>query len=173
MTIKEIAGELGIHEGTARRDLAALKEEWRREMIEDVDVVVARDLAEIGMVKQEAWFLFQQSLEVGEETVTEAEVLAKDGGVQMLRTVVKGNPKGSLAALKTVVSCIEKRRKILGLDAEVKGLGAGKKISFTVKIGDRVLVSEASTEDPDDILDAEVVELDSTGKVLPSGLEDG
>ena len=46
-------------------------------------------------------------------------------------------------------------------------------MSFTVRIGDRILVSEASTIDPEeDILDAEVVELDSAGKALPSGTED-
>lgn len=173
LTAKEVAEEFSITVASARRDLVAIRELWRREMIEDVDVVVARDLAELGMVKREAWMVYQESLEVGEETVTEAEVLHKDGSVHNLRKVETMNPKGNLAALKTVVQCIEKKRKILGLDNEASGLGAGKKISFTVKIGDRVLVSEASTEDPDDILDAEVVELDSTGRVLPSGLEDG
>jgi hypothetical protein len=57
------------------------------------------------------------------------------------------------------------------LDKETGGGGSGKLVVFTVKIGDRVIVSEASTAEPEDILDAEVVELDSTGRALPSGTE--
>jgi hypothetical protein len=118
------------------------------------------------LVKAEAWGVYAQSLEVGERVVTVADT--KDGTFE---TVTETNPKANLHALKLVQSCIEKRRKILGLDKETAGGGAGKMIVFTVKIGDRVLVSEASTVEPEDILDAEVVELDSTGKALPSGTE--
>lgn len=164
---------MGVSESTASRDLAAIKEQWRLEMIEDVDVMVARDLAELGLVKSEAWWTYQQSLEVGDETVTEQEVLiGKDGDSRVLRTTVVQNPKANLSALKLVQSCIEKKREILGLDKAAASASSGKMISFTVRIGDRVLVSESSTVDPkDDILDAEVVELDSTGKALPSGDE--
>ena len=168
MTGKEVAEEFGIAESTASRDIAAVKKLWREAMIEDVDVMIARDLAELGLVKNEAWWIYQQSVEVGEEVVTVAET--KDGTFE---TVTTTNPKANLHALKMVQSCIEKKRKILGLDREGASGGSGKMISFTVKIGDRVLVSEASTVEPeDDILDAEVVELDSTGKALPSGTGD-
>jgi predicted transcriptional regulator len=169
MTGREVAEVLEISESTASRDIAAVKALWRAEMIQDIDVMVARDLAELGMVKNEAWAAYQQSIEVGEEVVTVAET--KDGTFE---TVTTTNPKANLHALKLVQSCIEKKRKILGLDKETSGGASGKMISFTVKIGDRVLVSEASTAEPrDDILDAEVVELDSTGKALPSGDEAG
>jgi hypothetical protein len=118
------------------------------------------------LVKAEAWRAYQASLEEGDviETVTTG-----DGG--NTTTVVTTNAKPDLHALKLVQSCIEKRRRILGLDKESLG-GGTKKISFTVKIGDRVLVSEASTADDDDIVDAEYTRLDSSGKALPSG-EDG
>lgn len=173
MSGTEVAEVMGVSESTASRDLAAIKEQWRLEMIEDVDVMVARDLAELGLVKSEAWWTYQQSLEVGDETVTEQEVLiGKDGDSRVLRTTVVQNPKANLSALKLVQSCIEKKREILGLDKAAASASSGKMISFTVRIGDRVLVSESSTVDPkDDILDAEVVELDSTGKALPSGDE--
>jgi hypothetical protein len=118
------------------------------------------------MVKAEAWRCYVESCEVG-ETVTVVEE-TKDGTYTKVSST---NPKASLHALKLVQSCIEKRRRILGLDKEVGGGNVGKMISFTVKIGDRVIVSEASTMLPEDILDAEVVELDSTGKALPSGTE--
>ena len=169
MTGKEVAETIGISESTASRDIAAVKKLWREEMIEHVDVMVARDLAELGMVKQEAWWCYQQSIENGEETVTET-VLA-DG--KEIVTTVKTNPKADLHALKLVQSCIEKKRKILGLDKEGAGAGGAKLVSFTVRIGDRVLVSEASTVDPeDDIVEAEMVELDSAGMALPSGTGD-
>jgi len=167
MTGREVAEELGISESTASRDIAAVKKIWRDEMIEDVDLMVARDLAELGMVKNEAWAVYAASLEVGDEVVTVAET--KDG---TFTTETVSNPKANLHALKLVQSCIEKKRKILGLDKEEGVGGKPKLVSFTVKIGDRVLVSEASTIEPeDDIVDAEVVELDSTGKALPSGTE--
>ena len=166
MTGREVALVMGITESTANRDIRRIKAAWRAAMIEDMDIVIARDLAELGLVKAEAWGVYAASLEVGERTVTVAET--KDGTFE---TVTETNPKASLHALKLVQTCIEKRRRILGLDKETHGSGAGKMISFTVKIGDRVIVSEASTMPPDDILDAEVVELDSTGKALPSGTE--
>lgn len=173
MTGKEISEELGITESTASRDIAAVKKIWRAAIIEDVDAMMSRDLAELGMIQREAWWLYQQSIEAGDVTETDADVLTRSGDIVNLHTRVEQNPKGSLAALKMVQSCIEKKRKILGLDKEVGGAGSGKLISFTVKIGDRVLESEASTVSGDDILDAEMVELDSTGKALPSGTEDG
>jgi DNA-binding CsgD family transcriptional regulator len=167
MTGREVAEELGISESTASRDIAAVKKIWRDEMLEDVDAMVARDLAELGLVKNEAWRCYVESCEVGDKVVTVAET--KDGTFE---TVTESNPKASLHALKLVQSCIEKKRKILGLDKEEVGSGKARLVSFTVKIGDRVLVSEASTAEPeDDILDAEVVELDSRGKALPSGTE--
>lgn len=164
MSATEISEVLGVHISTATRDLAAIKAEWREEMMLDVDAVLARDLAELGMVKQEAWRAYAMSLEKGDETVTEQEI----GDGKVLRTVVTQNPKPDLGALKMVAGCIERKRKILGLDKEEAGRGP-KQIVFTVRIGDRVLVSESSTGRLDDIEDAEVVELDSTGKALPSG----
>lgn len=166
VTAKEMCEALGISHSTASRDIAAVKAVWRAEMIADMDAVIARDLAELGMVKAEAWSRYVESCEVG-EIVTTVET-TKDGTFTKTSTT---NPKASLHALKLVTLCIEKRRRILGLDKETGGANAGKQISFTVKIGERVLVSEASTMPPEDILDAEVVELDSTGKALPSGTE--
>lgn len=167
LTGREVAETLGISDSTASRDIAAIKKLWRDEMLEDVDLMVARDLAELGMVKQEAWRVYADSCEIGDEVVTVAET--KDG---TFRTETVSNPKANLHALRMVQSCIEKKRKILGLDKEDAGGGKAKLVSFTVKIGDRVLVSEASTVEPeDDILDAEMVELDSQGKALPSGTE--
>jgi hypothetical protein len=167
MTGKEVAEELGISDSTASRDIAAVKALWREEMIEDIDVMIARDLAELGMVKNEAWRCYVESCEVGDTVTTVAET--KDGTFE---TVTESSPKANLHALKLVQSCIEKKRKILGLDKEEVGGGKAKLVSFTVRIGDRVLVSEASNVEPeDDILDAEMVELDSTGKALPSGTE--
>jgi DNA-binding transcriptional ArsR family regulator len=166
ITAKEMSEALGITQSTASRDIAAVKKAWRAEMIQDMDAVIARDLAELGMVKAEAWRTYVESCEEGEVVTTVAET--KDG---VFETVTSTNPKASLHALKLVMGCIDKRRRILGLDKEAGGGGAGKMISFTVKIGDRVIVSEASTMPPEDILDAEVVELDSTGKALPSGIE--
>ena len=167
LTGREVAEIMGVTESTASRDIAAIKALWREAMIEDVDVMIARDLAELGMVKQEAWRCYAESCEVGDKVVTVAET--KDG---VFTTETESNPKANLHALKLVQSCIEKKRKILGLDKEDAGGGKAKLVSFTVRIGDRVLVSEASNVEPeDDILDAEMVELDSTGKALPSGTE--
>jgi hypothetical protein len=166
MTGREVAMAMAITESTANRDIRRIKAAWRAAMIEDMDAVIARDLAELGMVKSEAWGVYVESCEVGEVVRTIADT--KDGKFE---TVTETNPKPSLHALKLVMGCIEKRRRILGLDKETGGGGSGKLVVFTVKIGDRVIVSEASTAEPEDILDAEVVELDSTGRALPSGTE--
>lgn len=164
MSATEIAERMGIHISTATRDLAAIKAEWREEMLESTDAVMARDLAELGMVKQEAWRVYAKSLDHSPKIVTEHDA---PGGVEV--TTVTMDPKPDLNALKLVQTCIEKKRKVLGLDKESGAERGPKSISFTVRIGDRVLVSESSTAEPDDILDAEMVELDSTGKALPSG----
>lgn len=164
MSATAISDMLGISLSTATRDLAAIKAAWREEMIEDVEAMLARDIAELGMVKQEAWRVYAKSVEEGLTVVTEQDT---PGG--MIVTTTTTDPKPDLNALKMVQSCIEKKRKLLGLDKEDTRDKGPKAISFTVRIGDRVLVSESSTAEPDDIVDAEVVELDSTGKALPSG----
>ena len=164
MSATEISRLIGTSLSTATRDLAAIKEEWRLEMIASTDVVMARDLAELGMVKQEAWRVYAKSLEHSPKIVTETE---RPGGVEVVTTTM--DPKPDLNALKLVQTCIEKKRKVLGLDKDEGADRGPKHISFTVRIGERVLVSESSVGNQEDILDAEMVELDSQGKALPSG----
>jgi arginine repressor len=164
MSATEISELLGIHISTATRDLAAIKAEWREEMLASTDAVMARDLAELGMVKQEAWRVYAKSLDHKPQIVTETE---RPGGVEVVTTTM--DPKPDLNALKLVQTCIEKKRKVLGLDKDDGSDRGPKSISFTVRIGERVLVSESSVGNHEDILDAEMVELDSQGKALPSG----
>jgi len=164
MSATEISRLIGTSLSTATRDLAAIKEEWRLEMIASTDAVIARDLAELGMVKQEAWRVYAMSLDHKPKVVTEQESAT---GVMVTTTTM--DPKPDLNALKLVESCIEKKRKILGLDKEEPRGSGPKSISFTVRIGERVLISRGSDVEEDDIVDAEMVELDSQGKALPSG----
>lgn len=164
----ELARKYGVSEATIRADLKKIRRAWRDEMVKSTDQIIAQDLAELSMVKQEAWFVYERSITCGDVVTTETD--SDKGGNSV--TVTTSDPKPNLRALDMVVDCIKMKRRILGIEkaGEKK---APRAFAFTVKIGEKVILAESSTAEPSDVLEADFVEVDSSGRQLPSGSESG
>lgn len=108
-----IASSLGVDTATVSRDLAAVRAAWLASAVRDFDAAKAQELAKIDEVERAAWQAWERSTqnkevaiqEAGEDKKLKKAVLRKEGQ--------SGNP----AFLNTILTCIERRCAILGLDA--------------------------------------------------------
>ena len=107
-----IADKLNMTEAMVSRDAKAIKTEWKRSAAGSIEAAKEQALAEIDLIKQEAW-------DAWEASKRDAEVVMKYGG--------EGRPAGAQkivstrnahkAYLDTLAWCNEQRCKILGLYA--------------------------------------------------------
>jgi len=110
-----IAEEIKTSQATVSRDLKALQKDWLKSALRDFDKAKSQELAKVDRLEREYWDAWQRSCE-------DAETLVKDGTpekVEKLKRTSKGQA-GDPRFLQGVQWCIEKRCKILGIDAPVK-----------------------------------------------------
>lgn len=115
----EIAELVDVNQSQVSRDLKHLKKEWLKSAIRDFDEAKSQELAKIDNLEQEYWDAWEKSKEDYKQTTkrakgknektTEKEQIEKN-------VIVFGDP----AFLKGVQWCIDKRCKILGIDAPQK-----------------------------------------------------
>jgi len=112
-----IAEELGVSQQTISLDLKAVQKDWLASSLIDFDAAKAKELAKVDRLEREYWAAWEASKEDKETSVTE-----KAGGekprskAQIRREGQVGNP----SFLSGVQWCIERRCKILGIDAPQK-----------------------------------------------------
>ncbi len=108
-----IAADLGIDQAQVSRDLKAMRELWLASTIRDFDAAKAQELAKIDEVEREYWLAWERSKQDKEVAIQEA------GADKKLKkaTLRKEGQSGNAAFLAGVLSCIDKRCQILGLDA--------------------------------------------------------
>lgn len=178
---RELAGRLGVSVATIQADVRRLKREWREERLQDTEVLLAQHLAELAMVKSEAWRVYAASCEPKtSRTQQVTRPVDGDGGAgsgtqTMSETEGAANP--NLKALELVTKCLDSRRRLLGYGFDDDPSDKARVFAFTVKIGDAVLTSGATDLIDGDVIeaeDAEFYEVDSLGrKRLTSGEDDG
>lgn len=118
----EIAAELRLGQATISRDLAALHKEWLTSALLDFDQAKAQELAKIDRLEREYWTAWERSKEDA-ETVTERGKGTRPEGEerarpqQFERTMQRKGQVGDPRFLGGVQWCIERRCKILGIDA--------------------------------------------------------
>lgn len=117
----EIAEELGIDQSTVSRDLKALFEQWRQSALVDINEAKSRELAKINALELTYWSAWERSCENAE---TLQQVGGKDGPARITKTS-KGQA-GDPRFLQGVQWCIERRCKILGIDAPDKLQHSGR-----------------------------------------------
>lgn len=159
----DIARDLGIAQGTVSKDLAAIRAAWLKSAVRDFDALKAQEIAKIDEIEREAWLAWERSKKDKEVSLTEQ--VDGDGALTVTeypdgRTVtsrVKRKARmtrtgqvGDSTYLNVVLSCIERRCKILGLDAPQK---------FNITINWDELTEEqidrlAAGEDPQKVLAA-------------------
>ena len=113
----DIAAELKINQSTVSRDLKALHKEWLASALADFGAVKARELARIDRLELEYWQAWERSCKAAETIVRKQKGGGdKEGGVKEMQQTLKGQA-GDPRFLDGVQWCIERRCKILGVDA--------------------------------------------------------
>jgi hypothetical protein len=119
----DIAGFLGISQSTVSNDLKALQAEWLRSALLDFDEAKAREIAKIDRLEREYWAAWERSREDAETVRQEGSRKGEGGeGLPPVDKVVKTRKgqAGDPRFLQGVQWCIDKRCKILGVDAPQK-----------------------------------------------------
>ena len=115
-TQTHIAETLGLAQSTISGDISALHREWRKSALIDIDERKAQELAKVDRLEREYWAAWEQSCAVGVQVSREKRV--GQDAVTQSKTVDK--PGGDPRFLAGVERCIERRCKLLGLDAPTK-----------------------------------------------------
>lgn len=124
-TQTEIAGELKVSQPTVSEDLAWVRGEWKKSAEFAFGDRVAEELARLDEVEREAWQAWERSKKklkrVSTKTVKNVPEASKDPAVEREEeTSVEEGRDGDPRHLNVVMDCIDKRCKILGLDAPLK-----------------------------------------------------
>lgn len=114
----DIAEKLGISQQTVSLDLKALHREWQRSAIADIDKAKARELAKIDNLEREYWVAWRRSRKDAETITEKNRGEAEDGKlIDPQRMFRRKGQAGDPRFLQGIQWCIERRCKILGIDA--------------------------------------------------------
>ena len=115
----DIAKDIGVAQSTVSRDLVALHGEWKKSALLDFNEAKAQQLAKIDRLEREYWEAWERSKQGQKRTTVKGrgegdEPTTKEKSV----TLDEGN--GDPRFLQGVQWCIDRRCKILGVDAAQK-----------------------------------------------------
>ena len=111
----EIAKLLGVTQQQISLDIKTIQARWRKNTTFNLDEHKSKELAKLDELERIAWDAWEKS--TGERTKARQ---VKSGDAVMSASMEKEQRDGNPAFLDTVLKCIDRRVKILGLDAPVK-----------------------------------------------------
>lgn len=111
-------------------DLKVIRDRWLESSIRDFDAAKSEQLAKIDLMESEAWEAWDKSKETA-KVITRKQGGKNAGEVTTRIERQTGNP----AYLNIVDRCIERRCRLLGLDAELKYADLNLAISAVVRAG--------------------------------------
>lgn len=126
-----IASALGISQAQVCYDMRHVRSTWLKATAMNLDEAKAKELAAIDNTEREAWEAWERSLQDDvtkqkrEKSVTVRQKDFDENIIELpanevTRTLTRRGQSGNPAYLNIVMSCIDKRCKILGLDAPVR-----------------------------------------------------
>lgn len=130
-----IARELGLSQGQVSLDIAEVKRRWRAESVEFIDDAKQEELRKIDNLEMTYWESWERSLKDAVTVIVETESVAAKmpdaDDIVLPTTKTKESKKrsgqsGNPAFLSGVMSCIDRRCKLLGLDAPTESKVTGK-----------------------------------------------
>lgn len=141
---RQLAQSLGLSASTVRRDLTALREEWRRERARDYDDWVAQQLQEINLGLKEAWRGWHDSRLPNRQTKSKSKGLVKkppegqkrispraEDMLEFEQGVVERTSSGDPRFIELIAQLLSARAKLLGLDRP-------QKVTFTDPTGEEM-----------------------------------
>ena len=140
----DIAARFGVSQQQISKDLAAIRAAWLTAAVRDFDAARAQELAKIDAVEREYWDAWERSKKDKETTLHDV-----DGAKQIKKaTIRREGQSGNAAYLAGILTCIERRCSILGLDAPKR---------FVIKwdeLSDEQIDRLAKGEPPEKVLSA-------------------
>jgi hypothetical protein len=117
-TLPEIAVELGVSRQTTWRDWLAVEAEWKSNRLAALDNHIRAQLSKLDRAEHEAWAAWEASKNPDVVTKT----VESDGphGAESREERTERPQTGNPSYLAAIQSCIERRCKLLGLDAPTK-----------------------------------------------------
>ena len=139
----DIAQELELSQATVSRDIAALQASWLESALIDFNEAKAQELAKVDRLEREYWQAWERSCEDAETVRQEGS--KDDAGKASVDKIVKTakGQAGDPRFLAGIQWYIEKRCKILGIDAAVKLEHTGKDGSDLLPIDKMVAALQA------------------------------
>ena len=132
----DIAETLGISQSTVSNDLKALQKQWLASSLIDFDQAKAREIAKIDKLEWEYYQAWHRSCEDAETVIEKGKGKGGEKNpTSVEKTVQRKGQAGDPRFLTGVQWCIERRCKILGIDAPVKQEQSG---SIVFKFTDNV-----------------------------------
>lgn len=118
----EIAEQLGVNQATVSNDLKVIHNQWRDSAIIDLNELKHRELEKIDQLEREYWKAWEKSTKDTEVITQKAKSSDTGKEVILRREGQAGDPR----FLAGVMTCIERRCKLLGIDAPEKREISGK-----------------------------------------------
>jgi len=114
----DIAAELGCSQKTVSRDIAAIKDAWLQSALVNFDEAQAEALAKVDRLENEYWTAWESSKK---DRVKRSKTENRKGDDEDTRLAQEVHARdGNPSFLQGVQWCIDRRVKILGLDAPQK-----------------------------------------------------
>jgi hypothetical protein len=111
---RKIATQLGIHPNQVARHIASAKQRWLTSIVHNFDQLRNEELSKIDLLEQTYWQAYEDS-KTPLKTTLEIQRL-RDAGTETTTAESHGDSR----FLQGVERCIERRCKLLGLDAPTK-----------------------------------------------------
>ena len=128
----EIAEIIGVTQQQIAYDLKVIQKRWIKESKASIEQYRLRELGKIDQIEREAWEAWNESKEEFNAKITKVSKVTKDAKTgNIIPSTVdntnktedrNGNPK----YLEVIMKCIERRCKMLGIDAPEKHEHTGK-----------------------------------------------
>ena len=155
-----IGEELGVSQPQICKDLATLQRRWLESALIDFSAAKAKELARIDHLERVYWEAWEHSTQERIRNVTEK---VEAGGQERKRAQLEREPQsGNPAYLEGVRWCIDRRCKVLGLDAAARWEVTGKE-------GGPVQLQQEREYDPKLLAEWERLLLRETTPAEPAG----
>ena len=125
-SMREIGLQIGVSISQVKYDLDAVRKEWREARPAEYSALVDEQLAKIDRLEREAWDAWESSKGVQETTIVATEGTVGDGQ-QLPRkaTIRREQAHGNPAHWENAFRCVDRRCKLLGLDAPTRAEHSG------------------------------------------------
>ncbi len=165
-----IALEVGINQGNVSRDLEAIRQQWLESSLVDFNAARARELAKIDLMEAEANDAWERS-KLNRE-IQSVKKTTGDQGDKTETAMRKEEQTGNPEYLRVVEWCIDRRCKLLGLDAPLKVASTtpdGKQAAPGVMLLDLTRLTDEQLDQLDRMRNAANAPHSPTAEPAPTG----